>query len=77
MVLTNEIIVGIVTLLTMCFLPGLGFLIRTIHRRKKQQANESITIPLEPIPKLNDLDSLENGFLYTAVSASLPCMRNC
>ncbi|KAI1211092.1 uncharacterized protein F4807DRAFT_459323 [Annulohypoxylon truncatum] len=50
----------------MCLLPGLGFLMRMLHRRRKQSPNDRSTIPLEPIPRLDDLDSLENGFLYTA-----------
>ncbi|KAI0152593.1 hypothetical protein F4776DRAFT_602455 [Hypoxylon sp. NC0597] len=65
MTLTNETIVGIISLFVMCFFSSLAALIRFMRCRKKKPTNENMVIPLEPITSLDDIASLEGGMLYT------------
>ncbi|KAI1775133.1 hypothetical protein F4818DRAFT_417934 [Hypoxylon cercidicola] len=58
MTLSNEAIVGIISLLIMCF-PVLRFLKRLFHPH-----NSHALIPLELVPGPDELGLLEAGMLY-------------
>ncbi|KAI6081195.1 hypothetical protein F4821DRAFT_249854 [Hypoxylon rubiginosum] len=58
MALSNETIVGIISLLIMC-LPIISLLVRLFRHHRARTL-----IPLEPIPEPDDLASLEAGMLY-------------
>ncbi|KAI0161078.1 hypothetical protein GGR52DRAFT_562784 [Hypoxylon sp. FL1284] len=61
MSLSNETIVGIISLLIMC-IPFLGFFVRYFRRHRHHSRRGSI--PLQVIPGPDELNSLESGMLY-------------
>ncbi|KAI1802047.1 hypothetical protein F4811DRAFT_425147 [Daldinia bambusicola] len=64
MTASSETIISIITLLMMCLIPALRFLIHLFSRHRAVPAQENAAIPLELVPGPNELASLESGVFY-------------
>ncbi|KAI1470299.1 uncharacterized protein F4812DRAFT_416979 [Daldinia caldariorum] len=64
MTISNETIVAIITLLIMCFIPALRFLIHLFCRRRARSTQGYAAISLELVPGPNELAVLESGMFY-------------